>query len=295
MGTESLFPERRTRVSLDSELPRERSGRPCLVVIAGPGMGQRVDLDEGDSEIDIGRSEQCRLYIHHDSVSRRHAMIRRVVGQFVLQDLNSTNGTQVNDQRIDGLHLLKDNDQIKVGKTVIKYTENVVEVEYIEHVTNLAIVDALTGAFNKRRFDEVLPKETLRAQSAGELSLILFDLDHFKKINDNHGHPAGDAVLRTMVQITKTCLEQGDLLARVGGEEFAVLLASPLDTATRTAERIRSCVERHEFSFQSTRIPVTVSLGVVAFMKGETALEFYGRADALLYRSKAGGRNRVSV
>jgi two-component system cell cycle response regulator len=295
MGTESLFPERRTRVSLDSELPRERTGRPCLVVIAGPGMGQRIELDEGDAEIDIGRSEQCRLYIHHDSVSRRHALIRRVVGQFVLQDLNSTNGTQVNDQRVDGLHLLKDGDQIKVGKTVIKYTENVVEVEYIEHVTNLAIVDGLTGAFNKRRFDEVLPKETLRAQSSGELSLILFDIDHFKKINDTYGHPAGDAVLRSMVQVTKTCLEQEDLLSRVGGEEFAILLASPLDTATRTAERIRSCVERHEFTFQGTRIPVTVSLGVVGFHKGESPTELYARADALLYRSKQGGRNRVST
>jgi two-component system, cell cycle response regulator len=292
MGTDTLFPERMTRVSFASVLP-SGPDRPCLVVIAGKELGQRVDLLGAD--VQIGRSDQCNLTINSDLVSRHHATVLTVDNKHVLRDEKSTNGSFVNDKRVEGSVELVDGDQIKIGRTVIKYTRSPLEVGYLEQVMVLATHDALTGVFNKRRFDEAFPSEVGRAAAAKTpISLILFDIDFFKRINDGFGHPAGDAVLREVTQVAKACVADVDLLARVGGEEFAVLLPSPLALAVETAERIRQSMEAHAFSWDGKAIPVTVSLGVAELGEGELATGLYGRADELLYASKHGGRNRVS-
>ena len=292
MGTDTLFPERMTRVSFASVLPTGPD-RPCLVVIAGKELGQRIDLV--GSEVQIGRAEHVTLTINSDLVSRHHATVLTMGDKHVLRDENSTNGSFVNDKRVQGSVELVDGDQIKIGRTVIKYTRSPLEVGYLEQVMVLATHDALTGVFNKRRFDEAFPTEVGRAASAGTaISLILFDIDFFKRINDGFGHPAGDAVLREVTQVAKSCVADVDLLARVGGEEFAVLLPSALDPAAQTAERIRRAVEAHTCTWEGRPIPVTVSLGVAELGRGETAAGLYGRADELLYESKHGGRNRVS-
>jgi len=281
-----------TRVSFASVLPTGPD-RPCLVVIAGKELGQRVDLV--GEEVQIGRAEQCSLSINSDLVSRHHATVLAVGDKHVLRDENSTNGSYVNDKRVEGPYELVDGDQIKIGRTVIKYTRSPLEVGYLEQVMVLATHDALTGVFNKRRFDEAFPTEVGRAASAGTpISLILFDIDYFKRINDGFGHPAGDAVLQELTQVAKGCVSDVDLLARVGGEEFAVLLPAPLAVAVDTAERIRKSVEAHTFSWNGNTIPVTVSLGAAELGTGELANGLYGRADELLYTSKHDGRNRVS-
>jgi diguanylate cyclase (GGDEF)-like protein len=170
-----------------------------------------------------------------------------------------------------------------------------VEQQYFEHVFNLASMDALTGAFNKRYFDETFTKETLRSQQiASPLSLVLFDIDFFKKINDTYGHPAGDAVLKNVSGIVRGQLRDGDALYRVGGEEFALLLsATPRDLAIQAAEAVRNLVEQLETEFAGTRIRATLSLGVAELGATELAPALYQRADELLYAAKRGGRNRV--
>jgi two-component system cell cycle response regulator len=292
MGTDTLFPERRTRVSFESERPN-RPTRPCIVVIAGKELGQRIDLDETD--VIIGRAETSRLFINSDLVSRHHATIALIAGRYVLKDEGSTNGTFVNDQRIDEPRALVDGDTVKIGRTVLKYTESPVEVQYLEHVMGLATKDSLTELFNKRRFDEILPAEAARAAQGGTpLSLILFDIDHFKSINDNYGHPTGDTVLRAVAMVAGGCLMDGDFLSRVGGEEFALLAPVPLAGAVGRAETVRRAIERHALPIGEKVIRVTVSLGVAELAPGEAQTAFYQRADELLYQSKKSGRNKVS-
>jgi diguanylate cyclase (GGDEF)-like protein len=292
MGTDTLFPERRTRVSLESELPNQPT-RPCLVVIAGNELGQRIDLD--DEDVIIGRAETSRFFINSDLVSRHHATIARIAGRYILKDQGSTNGTFVNEQRITEPRALEDGDTVKIGRTVLKYTESTVEVDYLEHVMGLAQKDALTGLFNKRRFDELLPAEASRSTQNGSLlSLILFDIDHFKAINDSFGHPAGDAVLRAVAEVAQSCLRESDALFRVGGEEFAILLPEPLASATGRAESVRHAIERHSLAFGGTALRVTASFGVAELARGEALPVYYERADERLYHAKHSGRNRVS-
>jgi diguanylate cyclase (GGDEF)-like protein len=184
---------------------------------------------------------------------------------------------------------------VKIGRTVLKYTESPVEVDYLDHVMGLAQRDALTGLFNKRRFDELLPTEANRsAQSSTPLSLVLFDIDHFKSINDNFGHPAGDGVLRAVAEVALTCVREADALFRVGGEEFAIVLSEPLASAVGRAETVRRAIENHSLAFGGTVLRVTASFGVAELVPGEPLASFYQRSDERLYHAKHSGRNRVS-
>jgi diguanylate cyclase (GGDEF)-like protein len=160
---------------------------------------------------------------------------------------------------------------------------------------SLAKVDSLTGLHNKRHFDEVFGKEVARAdQSQQPLCLILLDIDHFKKINDNFGHPAGDAVLKHVAHVVKSQIRPSDTLCRVGGEELALVLPhTPLNLATQAAELIRGAVDDTACDFDGTIIPATLSLGVAQLGAGEVPEGLYRRADERLYAAKHSGRNRV--
>ena len=287
----SILPGRRTAISLPSERPKG-AGQPCLVIISGAEMGRRIDLT--NEEVSIGRSEQCTVCVNSDLVSRRHAVINRILGHYIVVDLKSSNGTFVNDQRIERAEL-KDGDLLRTGKTVLKYLENNLELEYMQHILSLAAVDSLTGLYNKRHFDEVFGKEVARAdQTQQPLCLIVLDIDHFKKINDNFGHPAGDAVLKHVATVVKAQIRPGDTLCRVGGEEFALVLPhTPLALATQAAELIRLAVENTACDVDGTIIPSTLSLGVAQLGPGEIPEGLYRRTDERLYAAKHGGRNRV--
>ncbi len=287
----SIFPGRRTAISIPSERPAA-AGPPCLVIISGDAIGQRFEL--GNQEVSIGRGDTCTICVNTDQVSRKHATVQCVLGRYYLIDLRSTNGTFVNEQKVERAKLM-DGDQIRVGKTVLKYTESHIEQRYFEHAFNLASMDALTGAFNKRYFDETFGKEAQRAQQTGlPLSIVLFDIDHFKKVNDTFGHPAGDAVLKNVASAVSAQLREGDALFRVGGEEFALLLsATPRDLALQAAEAVRQLIQTLVTDFMGTRIGATLSLGVAELQPGEAPEGLYQRADELLYAAKRGGRNAV--
>jgi len=162
-------------------------------------------------------------------------------------------------------------------------------------LTHLSYADGLTGLANRRRFMEVLEAELVRqARSANELCLLLIDADHFKDINDHHGHHAGDAVLRELASILMASVRApADLPARLGGEEFAVILPDTrLDEARRVADRLREQVATHVFEDRDTRLRVTISIGLVA-ARGLNLGALLQRADVALYRAKQTGRNRV--
>ena len=287
----SIFPGRRTAISIPSDRPLA-SGPPCLVIISGGDMGRRFEL--GLQEVSIGRGDNCTICVSTDQVSRKHATVQHILGRYYIVDMRSTNGTFVNEQKVERAKLM-DGDQIRVGKTVLKYTESHVEQRYFEHAFNLASMDALTGAFNKRYFDDTFVKEAQRAQQTGTpLSIVLFDIDHFKKINDSFGHPAGDAVLKNVAAAVSAQLREGDALFRVGGEEFALLLsATPRDMALLAAQAVRQLIGSLSTDFMGTRIGATLSLGVAELGPAEEPAALYQRADELLYAAKRGGRNRV--
>lgn len=168
----------------------------------------------------------------------------------------------------------------------------------VEESRRLATVDALTGLFNRRAFIETATREVARADRyVAPLSLLLFDLDHFKLINDKRGHASGDRVLHAVGHLLTASARDADLCARWGGEEFVVAyLSTGAEGALVAAERLRAAVEAMEVvDERGGRIPVTVSIGLAAARADDTLASLVGRADRAMYRSKAGGRNRVTL
>lgn len=264
-----------------------------LLVLSGPRLGTRTVLSE--IPLEIGRGSGSGLVLDADSVSRRHAKIEPQGSGHRLLDLGSTNGTYVNGLRVKE-HPLKDGDRVQIGKALLKYIAGGnIEAAYHEEVQRLMRFDALTGVHNKRHFDENL-RIAVGSAANSAVSLIVLDIDHFKKVNDTHGHMAGDAVLCATANVVKENASPSYLFARVGGEEFAVLCPNTtLATAKVCAEKIRVAVAANAPTFEGKTLPVTVSLGVAEFKPGsaETPEALYGRADEKLYQAKDSGRNRV--
>ena len=267
--------------------------RALLLVLSGTRLGHRLVL--GDQPIDIGRGSGAGLILDADSVSRKHARIERFGGGHKIVDQGSTNGTYVNGVRIKE-QMLKDGDRIGIGKALLKYLAGGnIEGAYHEEVQRLMRFDPLTNVFNKRHFDESLRLAVFTAVgNARALSLIVFDLDHFKKVNDTYGHMAGDAVLCGATAAVQGILSPAELFGRVGGEEFAVLCDdTDLNGALERAEAIRRVVSLEPYAFEDKKLPVSVSLGVAELGSTEEPEGFYERADAQLYAAKAAGRNCV--
>jgi diguanylate cyclase (GGDEF)-like protein len=273
---------------------RSSPGQAFLVVIAGPRLGHRVLL--GEETLDIGRGVGCGFQLDLDSVSRLHARVRSEGQRHVIQDLRSTNGTYVNEVRVSE-HPLADGDRVGIGKVLLKYLAGGnVEAAYHEEIQRLMRYDGLTGVHNRSHFDETLHNVVWRARFDGTpVSLIAFDLDHFKHINDTHGHPAGDAVLRQCASVVSQVVPQGTILARTGGEEFAILCPGyPAADAYPLAEHVRRAIESSAFMVEGKRIPVTISMGVAERTHADQTPEaLYERADTQLYAAKASGRNCV--
>jgi two-component system cell cycle response regulator len=278
--------------SVLNNAPQEQA---LLIVLSGPRLGTRSVL--GEKAVEIGRSPACHLQLDSDSVSRRHARIEWNGQSHQLLDLGSTNGTFLNGDKVnDGV--LKDGDRVGIGKLQLKYVAGGnIEGAYHEEIQRLMRFDPLTGICNKRHFEESLKLAVTNAKTAPKpISLIVFDLDHFKRINDAHGHPAGDQVLCELAKVVKQTSTPDQVFGRVGGEEFAVLWEGMrLEAAAAHAEQIRFRVANHSFRVERTVLPVTVSLGVAERIStsDESPESLYERADARLYAAKAGGRNRV--
>ena len=257
-------------------------------------LGKKYNVD--GKTVVVGRSSSADIQVDQESVSRNHCKLINTGQTIMLRDLGSTNGTYVNDELVDE-YVLRDGDFIKVGRCIFKFlVGSNIENAYHEEIYRLTTIDGLTQIFNKRYFIETLEREMGRAQRyRRHLSLIMFDIDHFKEINDNYGHLAGDHILRQLAAAIKTRIRREDILARYGGEEFAIVLPE-IDRANAStfAEKVRQLVERSVFEFEETRIPLTVSVGVALLAPDtESCDTLIKSADENLYRAKEQGRNRV--
>jgi diguanylate cyclase (GGDEF)-like protein len=263
-----------------------------LIFIAGERIGRKLELRSGN--LIVGRDPSSDVMINSDLVSRQHAKFMTHEDRTLLLDLESTNGTYVNDERIRR-HELSDSDRIAIGKVVMKYlAAGNAEAGFHDEVNRLVNHDGLTDAFNKRYFEEHL--DTATAPGHGVVSVIVFDADHFKAVNDTYGHAAGDSVLRQLADCARRSIPEGVSLARVGGEEFALLGDGvELEGARVIAEQIRRAVDEHDFCFGDLTIPVTISLGVAELARdsNDKGQALFERADEQLYRAKQAGRNRV--
>ena len=275
-------------------LTKEASSAACLVVFVGAEIGKRVTL--GEQDLVLGRSSGADVQLDIDNVSRNHASIVRSAHGWVLRDLDSTNGTFVNELPIRE-RLLRDGDQIRIGRAMLKFlTSGNVEAQYHEEIYRLMTLDGLTQVHNKRFFQEAIEREFARSKRYGNrLTLVIFDIDHFKKVNDTHGHLAGDEVLRRVGVLVKIKVRTNDTVARVGGEEFAVILPeADQHGGSVLAEKLRKLVEAERIMQDGTVIPVTISLGVAEFNASqENAEQLVKAADEKLYEAKRSGRNRV--
>lgn len=286
-----------TRVSLSEKLNLpEHSGRECLVVLYGGSIGKKYDLTPGVTT--LGRDPLATIVLDADSVSRSHARIEVVANDTCVVDLGSTNGTFVNDVQVDR-QALRSGDLVKVGDIIFKFLAgHNVESAYHEEIYRMTIRDGLTSIANVRYLNEFLEREFARSRRHGrELAVILFDIDHFKRINDSLGHLTGDYVLREMARIVDSRVRRDELFARYGGEEFCLVLPETTpEGSLGYAEIVRKVVEGHRFLFDGATIPVTISLGVAVFTPEMTRpVDIIRAADAALYRAKNNGRNRVEM
>jgi len=271
-------------------------GQDCLVVIYAPSsnqLGKRFSLQAG--QVRIGRGTENDIVLLSDSVSRRHARIETRGGGYYIADTHSTNGTYVNDELVDDQPLER-GDQIKIGDTIMKFLSGAdLESQYHETIYRMTITDGLTEVNNKRYFVEQLDRELSRAARHGRpLTLIMCDIDHFKAVNDEFGHLAGDHVLKEVAQLLKVRLRPDDVLARYGGEELAVILPeTDVAGGVLIANELRELIATASFVFEDEDIDVTVSCGVAQLDPSWRSYDFVKAADAQLYEAKRAGRNRV--
>jgi two-component system, cell cycle response regulator len=270
----------------------------CLIHIypSGPDMGRRYPLAVGRTV--IGRSDSAGVRVQDNSVSRVHAVVETNADGCYVIDQKSLNGTHVNDAATSGAHQLADGDYVRTGNAIFRYLQGGnIEAEYHEEIYRLAIVDGLTGLHNRRYLLDFVERELARAKRhARPLSVLLFDIDKFKLLNDTHGHLCGDFVLRELAGRLKPTIRREDLLARYGGEEFGlVLVEADHKQAVGTAERIRRTVGETPFRFEGETLPVTVSVGAITTGdEHATPDDLLKAADEKMYKAKRAGRNRVA-
>jgi diguanylate cyclase (GGDEF)-like protein len=296
IGVRKVTDDAATRVtSLREVLIGAPIGTECLVIIYGANIGRKFEMIE--DVITIGRDPDSSIVLESDAVSRRHARIERLKDARYVIDLNSTNGTYVNDASIKRCKL-EPGVLLKIGDTIFKYLAGTgVEAMYFEEIYRMTVSDGLTQIANKRALDEFLDKEVARARRHDRaLSVLMLDIDHFKSVNDTYGHLTGDVVLRDLAAIVKKRIRREELFARYGGEEFCVVLPeTDLQAALEFAEVVRALVAQNEVHVEDQKLRVTISIGVAQFRPSEhrTPEDLLKAADKALYVAKAEGRNRV--
>jgi diguanylate cyclase (GGDEF)-like protein len=270
--------------------------RATLTLVSGPNAGAIYPLLLDENV--IGRTKECAIRIEDPGISRRHArIIRRGADSYLLEDLGSRNGTFVRGNRITS-QPLGEGDRLAIGPSVefrFGFTDEA-EEGLLRRLYESSVLDPLTGSYNRKHFAERLTSELAYAKRhKAPLSMLMFDLDHFKRVNDSFGHLGGDHVLRTVAALVKKTLRAEDVFARYGGEEFAIIARGiDVDQALLFAERVRGIIETARIEFNQSRIPVTISVGVasLACVTDPTADGLVAKADERLYTAKRGGRNR---
>ena len=275
------------------------SDRATLTVLTGFNAGQTFALDRSSSV--LGRDGGVAdVFIEDAAVSRQHARIWRMPdGRYFIEDLQSTNGTFAGARRIDRYEL-KQSERVQLGPNVLLRFAlvDVTEEELQRRLFESSTRDALTRLYNRKYLMDRLVAEFAHARRhKTELAALMFDLDAFKKLNDAHGHLAGDAALCAVAAQVARLIRVEDVLARYGGEEFVILARSTAHAdAVRLGERTRRSVEELDIRTAAATLKVTLSIGVASFSelaKDAGLMDLIGLADTRLYRAKNAGRNRV--
>ena len=288
---------RRNKLHADPAPPAK--GQTVLVLVYAGALdsaeaGRRFFLD--GEELIIGRSSDADIQVDRDSVSRRHARISRAADGWVVCDLQSTNGSYVNDMPIRE-HKLVSGDRVKIGNAVFRFLAgSAVEAQVQDEQYGVAVRDGLTQAMSRRAFVDLLERELLRAQRSGRaLSLIAVDIDHCGKINDAHGHLTGDHIIKELARRIQKRMDRTEALCRYEGTQFLLLV--PECTAEKALERgeeLRQAAAAETFNFEGDRIAVTVSVGVVARTGEGDPAQALRAVQEQLQRAKKQGRNRVA-
>jgi two-component system cell cycle response regulator len=271
--------------------------RTVIKVLTGLEAG-RVHVVTQDVIV-VGRGAGCDLRIDDSSLSRQHCRIRLTNGTFFAEDLESRNGTMVDGVRIKAPIALHDGALLQLAaSTIIMFShQEDLEVQAEQRLYASAVQDPLTGLHNRRHFDARLKAEfAFASRHQTPLSVLLIDIDHFKKVNDTYGHPGGDAALRVLGDRLQRTVRTEDIVARYGGEEFGVI-ARGIESAGAMllAERVRSTVEKISIAHDDKTITFTISVGVVTQSRErvfDTPAAVLKAADDALYQAKAAGRNR---
>jgi len=294
--------EEKTRVGkapLDLVLGNSARDRAYLIVLAGDAVGSMYRLEDGETL--IGRTSSAKIRLTDDGISRRHARIVQHGTDVFIEDLKSANGTAVNDEKVSPSRALHDGDKIRIGSaTILKFTyHDDLEESFQQKMYEAALRDGLTKAFNKKHFLDRLESELAYAKRHRQpLSLVMLDVDHFKNINDTHGHLAGDYVLLRLAKLAMAQVRTEDVFARYGGEEFGVICRG-VDASRISifAERLRQMVASSPFDYEDCSISVTISVGVATYpdVEADQVERLIAAADEALYAAKRSGRNRVEV
>ncbi|HZX11741.1 MAG TPA: GGDEF domain-containing protein [Acidobacteriota bacterium] len=276
-------------------LVKDKPKKVFLFFLSGPLQGHLFPLSEGTTI--LGRSQESDIVINDNRISRKHLKFKLEEGKAVIEDLKSTNGTFVNGEKIKRTEL-KLNDKVHMSPTTVFKFSLADEDEKValDELYELGVNDPLTGVYNKRYLIERL-KEEINHSKRFEipLSLVMIDIDHFKKINDTYGHLAGDQVLIKIAELIRSVCRNTDILARYGGEEFSIILRNTDETGAAVhAERVRKKIARKTFNLEREKIKITVSLGIAGYQDPSQIKDekhFIEMADRCLYHSKQNGRN----
>jgi diguanylate cyclase (GGDEF)-like protein len=274
-----------------------RRDRAYLVVVAGQNVGEMFPLG---ASVVIGRGSDADVRVVDDQISRRHARILVQGSEASIEDLGSKNGTFVNGAAVQR-EKLKDGDKVQIGTaTVFRFAyHDEIEESFQRQMYESALRDPLTRIYNRKYLIDRLHSEVAYSlRHATPLSLLLFDVDHFKKINDTRGHPAGDSVLVGLARHVLRIIRTEDVFARYGGEEFAILSRGiGLEGSKKFAERLRAAIGTYPFMHEQERIHVTISIGISSMPRGDVAKaeDLVSLADQALYQAKGSGRNRVCL
>ncbi len=289
--------EKTRKVHLLRSGPSRKVVVNTLRVVAGRDMLRYVTLEEDESVV-IGRDETATLSLTDASVSRRHAKVRLMDGQVLVEDLGSTNGTAVNGQIIDRA-ALNVGDHLEIGAVSLRL--DLLSLEEVGHLESVlerlqgAKRDPLTGLHTRAYMDDELPDLMQRCgRSKVDLSCVFLDIDNFKQVNDRFGHQVGDDALVAVSRLLMVSLRDSDPSVRYGGEELLMVLQDSNESASyEVAERIRKAIHGHDWARTSAGLRVTASMGVAQWDGVESQKDWIGRADKALYAAKASGRNRV--
>ncbi len=271
---------------------------PYLIQISGRETGQMHALTGGKT-VKIGRDPTCQIILDDPHVSRNHAEIFSREGNIHIRDAGSTNGVFVNGKRVTGEQSLGDGDKILIGtRLYFKFCyQDAVDQNYQQNLFRAANIDGLTQLYNKKYFIDVLSKEfSFSRRGKQPLSLMMIDIDYFKKINDTYGHMAGDLVLKSIGQYLQKHLRLENIACRYGGEEFAIILRNVgSELAANIGERLRAAIEMEKMHYRGKDIKVTISVGIATLenQNFETIEDLIQKADQYLYEAKEGGRNRT--